>query len=93
MKTSNIKEKPATGANGGGRNGISRWTASDTYPDCTPALAVCQIPNDCLDNYLALANLARQGGDYATYWLYRRRFLLAQADLYMQTMALGGGRR
>jgi hypothetical protein len=92
MKTSN-KEKPATAANGGGRSGISRWTASDTCPDCTPALAVCQIRDDCPDNYLALANLAHQGGDYATYWLYRRRYLLAQAETYMQPMPPGGGRR
>jgi hypothetical protein len=89
MKTSRGKPKPATGDNGDGPYGNLRWTASVTCPDCTPALAACQIPDD----YLVLADLAHQGGDYATYWLYRRRYLLAQADLYMQTMPPGGGRR
>jgi hypothetical protein len=46
MKTSKTKTKPATGANGDGRSGNLRWTAKVSCLDCTPAPAVCQIPDD-----------------------------------------------
>ena len=73
------KRKPARGKLAGrsgdpGGSGISQL-------QCTTATRVRQVIGD-LSRLAALAEAARNSGDYGAYWQLRRQYLLMQAAHY-----------
>jgi hypothetical protein len=74
-----VNAKPPVNAGPAAANG-----AVDTSQSVSSIHPLPSFVKNFPDELKALAQAAHDAGDYAAYWDYRRRYLLAQATAYSQ---------